>query len=254
MEWTEDSIREHMFTEVEVSDGDGEWLEAQLVGFMAKGQWPFISVIYGEVDYYEFMRPIGNSITVRNPDCDIDTVTIRPQGKEVLNCIYFDTTGLEPGKYVIDIESEGHCTIDPESRVLEEEADFMKDTYLPLPSWDDAPEWAKWRAVDENGECIWFHKEPYHDHEEWLRQASRHEYVTAGKGYDPTNWKDSLEERPISLADRLDKHHGVGEYAVEMTEARVRDLIEEYGTVTYHKHARGIEKEFKHLQRSKDHE
>lgn len=29
------------------------------------------------------------------------------------------------------------------------------------PSWDDAPEWANWLAMDGDGEWIWYKDEPY---------------------------------------------------------------------------------------------
>jgi len=39
------------------------------------------------------------------------------------------------------------------------------------PSWDDAPEWAMWLAMDEDGEWWWYEDEPF------LILADHGEYV-----------------------------------------------------------------------------
>ena len=42
-EWTEETIREHMFTEVEVCDFIGHWTRAKLDGFREGSASPFLS-------------------------------------------------------------------------------------------------------------------------------------------------------------------------------------------------------------------
>jgi hypothetical protein len=42
-EWTEETIREHMFTEVEVSDIGNLWSKHRLDGFWTKTSYPFLS-------------------------------------------------------------------------------------------------------------------------------------------------------------------------------------------------------------------
>ena len=36
------------------------------------------------------------------------------------------------------------------------------------PDWKDAPEWANWLAMDENGAWCWYELEPRYDGEMWL--------------------------------------------------------------------------------------
>ena len=59
------------------------------------------------------------------------------------------------------------------------------------PSWDDAPEWANWLAMDENYEWWWFELEPYFIEELkfWnsLGRATKAKSLTC---------KETLEERP----------------------------------------------------------
>jgi len=42
-EWTEETIREHMFTEVEVSDIGNLWSKHRLDGFWTKTSYPFLA-------------------------------------------------------------------------------------------------------------------------------------------------------------------------------------------------------------------
>lgn len=65
------------------------------------------------------------------------------------------------------------------------------------PDWKDAPEWAKYLAMDSDGWWYWYENEPVksyggwnirgeHDHDS-NRYASAHGYIT---------WQDSMEPRP----------------------------------------------------------
>lgn len=59
------------------------------------------------------------------------------------------------------------------------------------PDWKDAPEWAKWLAMDEDGVWCWFESEPELESTFWVTDDK---YQDASE---PVNkWKDSLEARP----------------------------------------------------------
>lgn len=57
------------------------------------------------------------------------------------------------------------------------------------PSWDDAPEWANWLAMDENGEWWWFEYKPH---------KTAHFWNSLGRVKPVVNleWQETLEERP----------------------------------------------------------
>lgn len=57
------------------------------------------------------------------------------------------------------------------------------------PSWDDAPEWAKWLAVDPDGDWFWYENKPEWD-TRWDNMKGRYEYA----GCRPSSY-DSLESR-----------------------------------------------------------
>lgn len=58
------------------------------------------------------------------------------------------------------------------------------------PSWADAPEWANWLAMDEDGEWYWFENEPYRSDNAWCTGGK---WQLACYGVD---WMESLERRP----------------------------------------------------------
>ena len=60
-------------------------------------------------------------------------------------------------------------------------------------SWKDAPEWAKFVAMDEDGVWYWYEFEP--------TRRYGNQWGTSGGKYTKCfpDWDDSLEERPISL-------------------------------------------------------
>lgn len=61
---------------------------------------------------------------------------------------------------------------------------------MSKPSWDTAPEWANWLAMDGNGEWYWYESKP-----EWRFNIWRSEDASCGAGY-TTTAIDSLEQRP----------------------------------------------------------
>lgn len=61
------------------------------------------------------------------------------------------------------------------------------------PDWKDAPEWAQYLAMDENGEWYWYEQAPNARGGGWYaRAASR--WAFAGDSL--TIWDETLEARP----------------------------------------------------------
>ncbi len=58
------------------------------------------------------------------------------------------------------------------------------------PDWKDAPSWAKWLAMDENGDWLWYEDRPVCGVACW---GSRGRFEDA-ESYIP--WTDTLEARP----------------------------------------------------------
>ena len=62
------------------------------------------------------------------------------------------------------------------------------------PSWDDAPEWANWLAMDEDGAWEWFEREPCKSDIMGYFYAEN-----GGKHMKAANprpeWEESLEQR-----------------------------------------------------------
>ena len=63
------------------------------------------------------------------------------------------------------------------------------------PSWDEAPEWANWLAMDEDGSWGWFEVAPEINEyfEMWYSECA---YLPACKYYGDDYWTESLERRP----------------------------------------------------------
>lgn len=64
-----------------------------------------------------------------------------------------------------------------------------------LPDWSEAPVWANWWAMDEDGFCCWFENEPYMKSLTWMPTGiggvdKAHSFNYQG------NWVDSLRKRP----------------------------------------------------------
>lgn len=58
------------------------------------------------------------------------------------------------------------------------------------PGWDDAPKWARWLAMDADGEWHWFAMNPKQKHGAWWSPVGR--YERAGM----TLHKPEKEKRP----------------------------------------------------------
>ncbi len=70
------------------------------------------------------------------------------------------------------------------------------------PSWDQAPEWANYLAMDKDGEWYWFEDEPIKSITTWIDRSGKIEYHNETPIYD---WEETLEKRPkIIFEDKLD--------------------------------------------------
>ena len=59
------------------------------------------------------------------------------------------------------------------------------------PNWSTAPSWARYLAMDRDGEWYWFSHEPNAGISGWWISVG--ECCRAGI----SNWRDTLEERPV---------------------------------------------------------
>lgn len=75
-------------------------------------------------------------------------------------------------------------------------SDLQKLQFDNKPSWDDAPEWANWMAMDANGEWCWYENKPIVDSGtvSWEPRSGNERWSTAR--YDTTYWMTTLEQRP----------------------------------------------------------
>ena len=64
---------------------------------------------------------------------------------------------------------------------------------------EDCPEWAKYAAVDSNGDTYYFEQEPYIDAGQWKSENIKWQYIYCT--FDPTDWQNSLIERPAELPE-----------------------------------------------------
>ncbi|HPS39448.1 MAG TPA: hypothetical protein PL124_08570 [Candidatus Cloacimonadota bacterium] len=64
---------------------------------------------------------------------------------------------------------------------------------VPKPDWKDAPDWAKWLAMDANGIWGWYSNKPTIVDEldgEWFSDTGKWEEVST------SGWEKTLEKRP----------------------------------------------------------
>lgn len=59
------------------------------------------------------------------------------------------------------------------------------------PDWKDAPSWANWMAMDEDGQWFWFENKPVRDDGCWW-QIGKYESACVYS----YAWKESVEARP----------------------------------------------------------
>lgn len=72
------------------------------------------------------------------------------------------------------------------------------------PDWKDAPEWAQWLAMDEDGSWGWYSHKPVPEGQDqygkfWGKASNADQYKRATGGRRDefhSNWQKSLEPRP----------------------------------------------------------
>lgn len=87
---------------------------------------------------------------------------------------------------------------------VEREGQHFDDVEEWQPDWSQAPEWAKWWAMDGfSNEANWYYSTPYLDEDsdgeyEWnIELRSNGETYSKAPSFNyHGNWKDSLRERP----------------------------------------------------------
>ena len=62
------------------------------------------------------------------------------------------------------------------------------------PNWEEAPDWANWWAVNEDGDSWWFECEPPLSRDQWLMNGN---WNYAGNvNLNGFNWRETLTHRP----------------------------------------------------------
>ena len=72
------------------------------------------------------------------------------------------------------------------------------------PSWDDAPEWAQWLAMDENGRWFWYEFKPVCKQAYWLGDDFYNGDMEEALP-NTSFWDKSLEQRKIPSPMNIDK-------------------------------------------------
>ena len=72
------------------------------------------------------------------------------------------------------------------------------------PSWDDAPEWAQWLAMDESGRWWWYEFKPVCKEEYWLGDDFGNGDMEEALP-NTSFWDKSLEQRKIPSPMNIDK-------------------------------------------------
>lgn len=80
-------------------------------------------------------------------------------------------------------------------RVKELEAKLLK-IHPPLP-WDEAPEWARWAAMDEDGDWWWYSEEPTIRSISYSPDNIRDACLQFNHAMH-TNWRKSKQARPLA--------------------------------------------------------
>lgn len=69
------------------------------------------------------------------------------------------------------------------------------------PSWDEAPSWAQWLAMDNDGYWLWYENKPCWKHSlgEWERRNYAGHHAIAQRPPEPRfEGEETLEKRPCS--------------------------------------------------------
>ena len=106
------------------------------------------------------------------------------------------------------------------------------------PDWDNAPEWARWWAVDQSGQCYWYQKKPYLSERETYWDYPDFDCEAELDIVD--GWKESLQERPIKITEKkpwtppltAEEHRDFMTASIETKLDRIIELLE-IGQVVY---------------------
>lgn len=75
---------------------------------------------------------------------------------------------------------------------------MSKQNNIP-PPWSEAPDWAMWRAQDEDGEWWWYERKPHPSEDknkQWLEGSINGLMIRALNDDVNPNWRNTLEKRP----------------------------------------------------------
>jgi len=64
------------------------------------------------------------------------------------------------------------------------------------PDWNDAPEWANYVAMDDDGEWYWYENEPTFSFGTWHSYYGRNQPIETTYCEDTLHCEDSLQSRP----------------------------------------------------------
>lgn len=100
-----------------------------------------------------------------------------------------NAASVEPAS-LIDDES-------PRSQVVQQNGEMAAEVYAAVDAvdpWKGAPEWAKYKAQDEDGEWWWYGSEPIQDDEGWYCEGSCRRTYSADDG-PSIYWRTTLISR-----------------------------------------------------------
>jgi hypothetical protein len=60
------------------------------------------------------------------------------------------------------------------------------------PNWSTAPDFARYLAMDDDGEWYWYEEKPTIELNDIWHTCGRHQLALC-----PPSWRDTLEERPV---------------------------------------------------------
>lgn len=72
---------------------------------------------------------------------------------------------------------------------------------MSKPHWKDAPDWANWLAMDDDGSWFWYQKKPRltDDHCRFIETGGQNELAVMDRPN--LNWRETLEPRPTQLPE-----------------------------------------------------
>jgi hypothetical protein len=71
----------------------------------------------------------------------------------------------------------------------------MEQEQINYP-WEDAPDWAEYAAIDQNGRAFWYEGKPKLMYTIWAVSFGDVKLISFGNLKKNKNWKLSLQKRP----------------------------------------------------------